>query len=46
VLDADPAFAAWDLELKAAGLNPGTSADFTVAALFVAGLVDPHAAPR
>ena len=46
VLDADPAFAAWDLELKAAGLNPGTSADFTVAALFVAGLVGPHAAPR
>ena len=38
-LDADPQFAAWDLELKAAGLNPGTSADLTVAALFVAGLV-------
>ena len=45
-LDADPGFAAWDLELKAAGLNPGTSADFTVAALFVAGLVAPCAAPR
>jgi len=40
-LDADPAFAAWDLELKAAGLNPGTSADLTVAALFVAGLLTP-----
>jgi triphosphoribosyl-dephospho-CoA synthase len=39
-LDADPAFAAWDLELKAAGLNPGTSADFTVAALFAAGLAN------
>jgi triphosphoribosyl-dephospho-CoA synthase len=38
-LDADPDFAAWDLELKAAGLNPGTSADFTVAALFVAGVL-------
>lgn len=38
-LDADPGFAAWDRELKAAGLNPGTSADFTVAALFAAGLV-------
>ena len=38
-LDADPGFAAWDVELKAAGLNPGTSADFTVAALFVAGIV-------
>ena len=38
-LDADPGFAAWDLELKAAGLNPGTSADLTVATLFAAGLV-------
>ena len=38
-LDADPDFAAWDLELKAAGLNPGTSADFTVAALFFAGVL-------
>jgi len=37
-LDADPSFAAWDLELKEAGLNPGTSADLTVAALFIAGL--------
>lgn len=35
----DPAFAAWDESLKAAALNPGTSADLTVAALFVAGLV-------
>ncbi|HEY4065437.1 MAG TPA: triphosphoribosyl-dephospho-CoA synthase [Burkholderiaceae bacterium] len=38
-VDADPGFAAWDLELKKSGLNPGTSADFTVAALFIAGLV-------
>jgi triphosphoribosyl-dephospho-CoA synthase len=38
MLDADPAFAAWDLELKAAGLNPGTSADLTVASLFAAAL--------
>jgi triphosphoribosyl-dephospho-CoA synthase len=45
-LDADPGFVAWDLELKAAGLNPGTSADFTVAALFIAGLVAPRAAVR
>ena len=44
-LDADPAFAAWDHELKAAGLNPGTSADFTVAALFIAGLVAPSGGP-
>jgi len=36
-LDADPAFAAWDESLKARGLNPGTSADLTVAALFMAG---------
>jgi triphosphoribosyl-dephospho-CoA synthase len=40
-LDDDPAFAAWDAELKAAGLNPGTSADLTVAALFIAGLLAP-----
>ncbi|MEP7298882.1 MAG: triphosphoribosyl-dephospho-CoA synthase [Burkholderiales bacterium] len=39
-LDADPDFAAWDLELKAAGLNPGTSADLTVATLLLAGLLD------
>lgn len=44
-LDADPAFAAWDLELKSAGLNPGTSADFTVATLFAAGLIGPSATP-
>jgi len=45
-LDADPDFAAWDVELKAAGLNPGTSADFTVAALFVAGFLVSSAAAR
>jgi triphosphoribosyl-dephospho-CoA synthase len=37
-LDADPAFAAWDRELKARGVNPGTTADLTVATLMVAGL--------
>ena len=31
---------AWDAELKAQGLNPGTSADLTVATLFVAGVLD------
>jgi triphosphoribosyl-dephospho-CoA synthase len=36
-LDIDPGFAAWDESLKARGLNPGTSADLTVAALFIAG---------
>lgn len=35
----DPAaWAAWDQALKAQAINPGTSADLTVAALFVAGL--------
>ncbi len=38
-LDADPAFRAWDLGLKQAGVNPGTSADLTVATLMVAGLL-------
>lgn len=37
-LDADPGFAAWDARLKAEGVNPGTTADLTVAALMVAGL--------
>jgi len=36
----DPDFAAWDAQLKADGINPGTSADFTVAALFAAGLLE------
>ena len=35
----DPRWAAWDATLKAAGINPGTSADLTVAALLLAGLV-------
>jgi triphosphoribosyl-dephospho-CoA synthase len=32
LLDPDPAFARWDEDLKARGLNPGTSADLCVAA--------------
>ena len=36
-VDADPDFAAWDESLKARGINPGTSADLTVAALLLAG---------
>ncbi len=46
-LDADPhaaagpAFADWDDSLKRRGLNPGTTADLTVATLFVAALLDP-----
>lgn len=41
----DPGFAAWDATLKAAGINPGTSADLTVATLFAAGLLAPPRPP-
>lgn len=44
--DTDPAFAAWDESLKARRINPGTTADFTVAALLIAGLTAPPAAAR
>ncbi|MBS0445371.1 MAG: triphosphoribosyl-dephospho-CoA synthase [Proteobacteria bacterium] len=44
-LDADPAYAAWDEALKRVGINPGTTADFAVATLFVAGLMGGSAAP-
>ena len=37
-IDADPAFVAWDATLKAQRINPGTTADMTVAALLIAGL--------
>jgi triphosphoribosyl-dephospho-CoA synthase len=37
-LDADPAFARWDADLKARGLNPGTSADLCVAVALAAAL--------
>ena len=43
--DLDPAFARWDLELKQQALNPGTSADLTVATLMLASLVGGAAAP-
>ncbi|MBN3767352.1 triphosphoribosyl-dephospho-CoA synthase [Burkholderia sp. Ac-20365] len=36
-----PQLDAWDAELKARGVNPGTSADLSVATLFVAALLDP-----
>jgi triphosphoribosyl-dephospho-CoA synthase len=42
-LDADPAFTAWDEALKAQGINPGTSADLTVATLMLDGLARPAA---
>lgn len=35
----DPDFAAWDESLKSQAINPGTSADLTVATLFLAGLL-------
>ena len=45
-LDTDRAYAAWDEELKARRINPGTSADLTVAALLIAGLTaQPAGAP-
>ena len=34
-----PAFAEWDESLKVAGVNPGTSADLTVATLWIAGVL-------
>ena len=37
-LDADPAFAAWDESLKARRINPGTSADLSVATAVLAAL--------
>lgn len=40
-LDAAPGFAEWDESLKTAGINPGTSADLTVATLMLAGLLTP-----
>ena len=36
------ALAAWDEQLKSAGLNPGTSADLAVASALVAGMADPR----
>ncbi|SIT38485.1 Triphosphoribosyl-dephospho-CoA protein [Paraburkholderia ribeironis] len=37
---ATPRLDAWDAELKARGINPGTSADLAVATLFVAGCLE------
>ncbi len=36
--DSETAFAAWDASLKADRVNPGTTADLTVATLLIAGL--------
>jgi triphosphoribosyl-dephospho-CoA synthase len=43
VLAELPAFIAWDDELKSAAINPGTTADLTVAALLLASLAAPGA---
>ncbi|WP_084688795.1 triphosphoribosyl-dephospho-CoA synthase [Paraburkholderia oxyphila] len=40
-LCAPHALDGWDAELKASGINPGTSADLTVATLFAAACLDP-----
>ncbi|MDM0115956.1 triphosphoribosyl-dephospho-CoA synthase [Variovorax sp. J22R133] len=37
-LDGNPDFEAWDASLKAGGINPGTTADLTVATLLISGL--------
>ncbi|MGE8472213.1 MAG: triphosphoribosyl-dephospho-CoA synthase, partial [Paraburkholderia hospita] len=40
--EPDPVeLAAWDNTLKRGGINPGTSADLTVATLFAAACLDP-----
>lgn len=40
-LSTDPAWGAWDEDLKARGLNPGTSADLCVAVALAAALLAP-----
>lgn len=43
LLDRHPGFVAWDDALKSGGLNPGSSADLTVATLMIAALQDDRA---
>jgi triphosphoribosyl-dephospho-CoA synthase len=45
-LDTLPAFAAWDASLKDSGINPGTTADLTVAALLLASVLEDAKAQR
>jgi len=45
-LDTSEAFSAWDEALKAAGINPGTSADLTVATAMLAALTQPRGMER
>lgn len=44
-LDDDAGFVDWDESLKARGINPGTTADLTVATLMLAGLAHRCATP-
>jgi triphosphoribosyl-dephospho-CoA synthase len=43
---SDPQLDAWDAQLKARAINPGTSADLAVATLFVARCVEAGRTPR
>jgi triphosphoribosyl-dephospho-CoA synthase len=43
LVEVDPDYADWDTSLKARGLNPGTSADLSVASAYAAFLCDAHA---
>ncbi|WP_233836334.1 triphosphoribosyl-dephospho-CoA synthase [Paraburkholderia sp. ZP32-5] len=43
---ADPQLDAWDAQLKARAINPGTSADLAVATLFVARCIEAGRAPE
>lgn len=45
-LDDDAQWGAWDESLKQQGLNPGTSADLTVATLMLAALLQNHGTDR
>jgi triphosphoribosyl-dephospho-CoA synthase len=40
------ALSSWDTQLKTRGINPGTSADLTVATLFMAACLDPSLVSR
>jgi triphosphoribosyl-dephospho-CoA synthase len=40
------ALSSWDTQLKTRGINPGTSADLTVATLFIAACLDPSLVSR
>jgi len=41
-LELDPVFVEWDESLKSEGLNPGTTADMTVASMLLALITQPR----